>query len=96
VCAVVTLADERLENFVFAEDAAEFGEGLFFADSRGDVQRLIELNSLGNDGRGEIVERLVAEVAKHLGDVVLTGSDMAEDEGRELGAGSRHGEVPVQ
>ena len=63
--AVVALADEGFEDLVGGEDGAEIGEGVFFGEGWGDVERVEEPDGGWDGGVDEGVEGFVAAELGH-------------------------------
>ena len=89
--AVVPHPDERGEDAVLLPHAAEGAERLALGARRGDVERAAEPDRLGHDGVDEVIERLVAEDAEHLLDLVLAGPEVPGGERVGEGVGPAEG-----
>ena len=81
VGAVVALADEAAEDVVPVGDGADPGQRLDFGQAAGQGQSAGALDAGRDDGRGQRVERVVADHAQHGGDLGVVGADVAADEG---------------
>ena len=78
--AVVTQPDHRLGRAVLGRECPQRARCGFLVERSGEVERGGGPDSSGHGRRHQRLERVMAERAEHVGDVVLTGPDVAGDE----------------